>query len=259
MRRGFLLFQKTMSKIAVIAGAALPYLKQVQILREEEVKTPYGDTSSPLMHCIFADREVIFLDRHGSSRSTAPHKINYRANVWALHQAGVDHAIGISIVGGIRADMTPGHFAFPDQVIDYTTNRPSTFYDDDFNFARHIDFTYPYCRDLHAKLVDAAQELNLDFSDNATYGVTQGPRFETLAEVNRLERDGCDIIGMTAMPEAVLARELAIHYACLAIVGTKAAGRSDGFHVDIGKIRDVVEDSMAHMVSLLDCVIRRID
>jgi 5'-methylthioinosine phosphorylase len=248
-----------MSKIAIIAGAVLPYLKQMRVLREEHVNTPYGETSSPLMHTTFADQDVIFLDRHGLSRSTAPHKINYRANIWALHALGVSHAIGISIVGGIRADMTPGHFAFPDQLIDYTTNRPSTFYDNDFNFARHIDFTYPYCRELHTTLVDAAQELNLDFSDNATYGVTQGPRFETLAEVNRLERDGCDIIGMTSMPEAVLARELALHYACLAIVGTKAAGRSDGFHVDIGKVRDVVDASMAQMVELLDCVIRRIN
>lgn len=247
-----------MNKIAIIGGSALPYLRQMQVLREERVTTPYGDPSSALTYGMLGDDEIVFLDRHGLTRTTPPHQINYRANMWALKQIGVQYIVGISIVGGIRADMTPGHFAFPDQLIDYTHNRPSTFYDDDFNFSRHLDFTYPYCRDLHAKLVDAAQELNFDFSDDATYAVTQGPRFETLAEVNRLERDGCDIIGMTAMPEAVLARELEMNYACVAIVGTKAAGRSDGFNVDVEKMREVVNGSMEQMVDLLGCVIRKL-
>lgn len=247
-----------MSKIAIIGGSALPCLKQMQLLREEQVPTPYGATSSPLSFGRLGDEEIVFLGRHGLARTTPPHKINYRANIWALKEIGVKNIIGISIVGGIRADMTPGHLAFPDQLIDYTYNRPATFYDDDFNFSRHLDFTYPYCRDLHMTLVDAAQELNLDFSDAATYAVTQGPRFETLAEVNRLERDGCDIIGMTAMPEAVLARELDMRYACVAIVGTKAAGRSDGFNVDVEKIREVVNGSMEQMADLLSCVIEKL-
>ena len=248
-----------MNKFAIIGGSAVPHFKKMQIIREETVLTPFGETSAPLLYGKFANQDFVFLDRHGQTRTTPPHKINYRANMWALQQAGVAHVIGISIVGGIRSDMTPGHFAFPDQLIDYTYNRPSTFFDEDFNFSRHIDFTYPYCPKLHGLMVDSAQELNLDFSDDATYGVTQGPRFETVAEINRLERDGCDIVGMTAMPEAALARELDMNYASIAIVGTKAAGRSDGFNVDIKKIKEVVEGSMEQMYELLQSVVSKMD
>jgi len=248
-----------MSDVAIIGGSALPSLNKMQMIEEYDIETPYGATSAPLQKGLFAGREIVFLDRHGITRTTPPHKINYRANIWALKELGIKYIVGISIVGGIRADMTPGHFAFPDQLIDYTYNRPATFFEDDFNFNRHIDFTYPYCRQLHSKLVDAAQELGLNFSDDATYAVTQGPRFETVAEVNLLERDGCDIIGMTAMPEAVLARELEMNYACVAIVGTKAAGRSDGFNVDVKKMQQVVDASMKQMFDLLACLIKNLD
>lgn len=247
-----------MNKIAIIGSSALHSLKQMQIHQEELISTPYGETSSHLAYGTFAEKEIIFLNRHGLTRTTPPHKINYRANIWALKQVGVEYIIGMSIVGGIRSDMTPGHFAFPDQLIDYTYNRPTTFYEEDFNFSRHLDFTYPYCRKLHRILVDSAQTLGLDFSDDATYGVLEGPRFETIAEVNRLERDGCDIIGMTAMPEAVLARELDMSYACVAIVGTKAAGRSDGVNVNVDRIREVVNDSMEQMEDLLSCAIQKL-
>lgn len=247
-----------MSKIAIIGGSALPKLAGFEENKRETVETPYGAPSAAILHGRFADCDVYFLDRHGEDRRTAPHKINYKANLWALHSLGVKKILGISIVGGIRADMAPGHFVFPDQLIDYTYGRANSFFDEDFDFDSHIDFTYPYCRQLHECLVESAQSLGLDYSDDATYGVTQGPRFETIAEINRLERDGCDIVGMTAMPEAALARELDIAYASIGIVGTKAAGRSDGLHINISEISSVVEASMEHMYRLLDDVLSRV-
>lgn len=247
-----------MNKIAIIGGSALTGLRGFSAIKEVPIMTPYGEPSAPPLEGEFAQRSVIFLDRHGKERTTPPHQINYRANLWALREMGVSHVIGLSIVGGIRSDMTPGHFVFPDQLIDYTYGRPSSFSEDEFDFSQHVDFTYPYSAQLHQLLVNAAQELGLDFSDNATYGVSQGSRFETIAEVNRLERDGCDVVGMTAMPEAILARELGMEYATIAVVGSKAAGRTDGLHISTASIRLVVEDSVERMYELLRNVIVQI-
>jgi len=242
-------------KFAILGGSALPRLEKFEVLEMRTIGTPFGSTSAPILRGMFANNEIFFLDRHGADRKTAPHKINYRANLWALHQLGVEQVIGLSNVGGIRSDMTPGHFAFPDQLIDYTHNRPNSFYEDNFDFSRHIDFSKPFCNKLHQQLVEAAQQLALDFTDDATYGVTQGPRFETIAEINRMERDGCDIVGMTAMPEAALARELKMRYATVAIVASKAAGRSDGLHVDIADIHAVVQRSLGKVHELLACIV----
>lgn len=248
-----------MSNIAILGGSALPSLKELSKTQEQIIETPYGMPSAPLLWGKFAGKEIVFLDRHGKSsqlRRLPPHKINYRANIWALKHVGVEHIIGVSIVGGIRSDMTPGHFVFPDQLIDYTNNRPNTFFEDDFDFTRHIDFTYPYCRDMHKQFIAAAQQLGLSYSDDATYAVTQGPRFETIAEINRLEKDGCDIVGMTAMPEALLARELEMSYGSIAVVGDKAAGRSDGLRSRIDEIKTVVASSMERMRELLKLVVK---
>ena len=237
--------------IAVIGGSAMPCLQGFAELEVHQLSTPFGEPSDNIIRGSYQDLEILFLDRHGRARATPPHKINYRANIWALKELGIARILSVSIVGGIRSDMTPGHFVFPDQLIDYTYGRPSSFYEDDFDFSKHIDFTHPYCPQLHRQLVVAAESLNLSFTDDATYGVTQGPRFETVAEINRMERDGCDIVGMTAMPEAVLAREKGMSYASIGIVGTKAAGRSDGLHVDIKQIQGVIGQSMEHMHQLL--------
>jgi 5'-methylthioinosine phosphorylase len=242
-------------KMAVLGGSALPRLENFEILAIHNEDTPFGATSAPIFRGIFAGHEIFFLDRHGSDRKTAPHKINYRANIWALHQLGVGKIIGLSNVGGIRSDMTPGYFAFPDQLLDYTNNRANSFYEEDFDFSRHIDFSKPFSAELHHQLVEAAQSLGLNFTEAATYGVTQGPRFETIAEINRMERDGCDIVGMTAMPESALARELEIQYAIIAIVASKAAGRSDGLNVDISDIHAVVQQSLGQVYELLRSVI----
>ncbi|MBB71973.1 MAG: 5'-methylthioadenosine phosphorylase [Legionellales bacterium] len=240
-----------MSKLAVIGGSALPTLRGLEVIDEVVVETPYGEPSAPILRGQLEGREVLFLDRHGRERCTPPHRINYRANVWALHHLGTTHIISGSVVGGIRSDMTAGHFVFPDQLIDYTYGRANTFFEDEFDFSRHVDFTHPYCPDLHRLLVDAAEELGLDYTDDATYGVTQGPRFETIAEVKRLERDGCDVVGMTAMPEAALAQEMGIRYASVAVVGGRAAGRTDGLQADIEAIRQTIEEGMQTMRELL--------
>jgi 5'-deoxy-5'-methylthioadenosine phosphorylase len=247
-----------MSKVAIIGGSVLPKLYDFQAQQEDLPKTPFGHPTSPLQTGLFAGQEIVYLNRHGIERRTAPHKINYRANMWALKEAGVDVIIGLSVVGGIRSDMVPGHFVFPDQLIDYTYGRPSTCFEDNFDYTKHIDFTYPYCPKLHRLLIEAAQELALDFTDDATYGVTQGPRFETIAEINRMERDGCDIVGMTAMPEALLARELGMRYASIALVASKAAGRTDGLSVSLTEIKTVIDDCLVQMHQLLLKVVAKV-
>lgn len=244
-----------MNKLAIMGGSALPELKGFNVSQRDWPDTPFGKPEAPLLTGKFANTDVIFLDRHGAKRSAAPHLINYRANMWALAKAGITHVIGLSIVGGIRADMIPGHFVFPDQLIDYTQGRPQTCFTDQFDCSQHIDFSYPYCSALRRSFIHAAQRLRLNYSDDATYAVTQGPRFETVAEVNRLERDGCDVVGMTAMPEALLARELNMRYSSIAIVGAKAAGRSDGRLIDMDEIKRVVNQSLVSLEALLADVV----
>jgi 5'-deoxy-5'-methylthioadenosine phosphorylase len=247
-----------MSEIAILGGSAMPHLKDLNVLREEIISTPFGETASPLCWGKFGGQEIVFLDRHGHTAKTGlvpPHKINYRANLWALHLMGVKKIISVSIVGGIRSDMTPGHLVFPDQLIDYTHGRPCTFFEENFDYSHHTDFTYPYCPEMRSIFIRAAQQLNLSYSDDATYAVTQGPRFETIAEVNRLERDGCDIIGMTAMPEALLAKELGMAYGSIVVVGDKAAGRSDGLRNRLEEITEVVTASVEKMRELLKLIV----
>jgi 5'-deoxy-5'-methylthioadenosine phosphorylase len=248
-----------MSKIAIIGGSVLPKLYDFVAERIELPETPFGAPTSPLQHGTFGDHEIVYLNRHGIERRTPPHKINYRANMWALREAGVEVVIGLSVVGGIRSDMIPGHIVFPDQLIDYTYGRPFTCFEEDFDYTKHLDFTHPYCPQLHRILIESAQELALDFTDDATYGVTQGPRFETIAEINRMERDGCDIVGMTAMPEALIARELDMRYASIALVASKAAGRTDGLSVSLIDIKTVIDDSLKQMHQLLLSVVTRLE
>ncbi|MDT8403697.1 S-methyl-5'-thioinosine phosphorylase [Sulfuriflexus sp.] len=217
-----------MSEIAIIGGTGLTSLASLEIVRREMVQTPYGEPSGPLTHGILCNREVVFLARHGYGHTIPPHQVNYRANLWALKSIGVEKVIAIAAVGGIRADLIPGRLVFPDQIIDYTWSRYNTFFEDGSDGVTHIDFTWPYCDELRQQLIQAAARVNLDAAGKATYAATQGPRLETAAEIDRLERDGCDIVGMTGMPEAALARELELCYAACAVVANMAAGRGDG-------------------------------
>ena len=217
-----------MTELAIIGGTGLTSLNGLEITRREMVYTPYGEPSGPFTHGRFAGRDVVFLARHGYAHTIPPHRVNYRANIWALHRIGVRRVLAIAAVGGIRPDMLPGSLAFPDQLIDYTYGRPHTFFEQDLEDVTHIDFTSPYDAQLREKLIAAAEAANLKCAADGTYAATQGPRLETAAEIDRLEKDGCTIVGMTGMPEAALARELELHYACCAVVANRAAGRGDG-------------------------------
>ena len=214
--------------VAIIGGTGLTALDTLHITRRETLSTPYGQPSSPLMYGEFEGCPVVFLARHGQHHTLPPHRINYRANLWVLHHIGVQQVIAVAAVGGIRADMEPGVLAFPDQLIDYTWGRACTFFEDNLSHVTHIDFTEPYCPELRQRLIEAARTLGLNARESCTYAAMQGPRLETAAEIRRLERDGCDIVGMTGMPEAALARELGLRYAACAVVANRAAGKVPG-------------------------------
>jgi len=217
------------SDLAIIGGTGLTSLAGLEIVRREVVSTPHGEASGPLIHGVFGGKQVVYLARHGYAANIPPHRVNYRANVWAIQHIGVRKVVAVNAVGGIRPDLQhPGRLAIPDQIIDYTYSRGHTFFEDGLAHVVHIDFTEPYCEALRAVLLEAARRAGLDVADRATYGATQGPRLETSAEIDRLERDGCDVVGMTGMPEAALARELGLCYATCAVVANAAAGRSPG-------------------------------
>jgi 5'-methylthioinosine phosphorylase len=171
---------------------------------------------------------VVVLARHGAHHTIPPHKVNYRANLWALNVIGVRRVIAVAAVGGIRADMEPGSLAFPDQIVDYTWSRDHTYFEENLTQVTHVDFTYPYSGELRGRLIEAARQVGLDPRIQCTYGATQGPRLETAAEIRRMERDGCDLVGMTGMPEAALAREIGLCYTHCAAVANWAAGKGDG-------------------------------
>jgi 5'-deoxy-5'-methylthioadenosine phosphorylase len=242
------------AELAIIGGTGLTSLNNLEITHREVVQTPYGEPSGPLTEGEFLGRKVIFLPRHGSDHTIPPHKINYRANIWALKNVGVKCVIAVAAVGGINADMTSGKLVIPDQIIDYTWSRGNTYFEDSLNEVVHIDFTYPYDTGMREKLVQAAQAIPLDIIDGGTYGATQGPRLETIAEIDRLERDGCDIVGMTGMPEAALARELDLCYATCAVVANMAAGRGDGL-ISMEEINNTLRAGMDDVKALLSQVV----
>ncbi len=215
-----------MSKIAIIGGTGLTSLNGLEITNREICQTPFGGPSGVLVRGVLAGHEVLFLPRHGPSHTIPPHMVNYRANIWLLKEAGVAFVIAVNAVGSIDPDIQPGDLVIPDQIIDYTTSRVNTFFEDGLKQVVHIDFTEPYCDALRSKLIQSAESLGLKCAKSGTYGATEGPRLETTQEVNRLERDGCHIIGMTGMPEAALAREVDLCYASISVVANAAAGRS---------------------------------
>ena len=210
--------------LAIIGGTGLyafPGLADAECL---EPATRWGVPSAPIVTGTLAGRRVAFLARHGESHTIAPHRINYRANLAALHELGARRVVGVNAVGGIRADMGPRVLAVPGQLIDYTSGRAGSFCDADGEPVLHVDFSQPYSAALRGELLAAAARAGVAVVDGGCYGATQGPRLETIAEIERLRRDGCDLVGMTGMPEAALARELGIEYACLALVANWAAG-----------------------------------
>lgn len=241
-----------MSELAIIGGTGLTRLSSLEIIRREVVHTPYGEPSGPITHGLLFGHEVAFIARHGATHNIPPHRVNYRANLWALRHIGVARIVAVAAVGGITAAMTPRRIAIPDQIIDYTWSRDHTFFEEDLEHVTHVDFSEPYCGELRGQLVQAARRASLGAVETGTYAATQGPRLETAAEIDRLELDGCDLVGMTGMPEAALARELELCYACCAVVANWAAGRGDGGAITMAEISANLEDGMARVRRLLE-------
>ena len=233
-----------MSKLAIIGGTGLTTLDGLTIIQQQSVETPYGEPSAPLTFGKFNGKEVIFMARHGGQHTIPPHKINYRANIWALKHAGVDSIIAVAAVGGISEEMGPAALAVPDQIIDYTYGRANTFFEDDLQHVTHVDFTYPYSDHLRKTILTACLNVDIEVCAQGVYGATQGPRLETAAEIQRMERDGCTLVGMTGMPEAVLARELEMNYASFAVVANWAAGKGDGEIITMAEIEKVLKTGM---------------
>ncbi|MGA9421407.1 MAG: S-methyl-5'-thioinosine phosphorylase [Rhodanobacteraceae bacterium] len=239
--------------LALIGGTGLYELEGLAEAGQHTLQTPYGEPSAQLLVGTHGGRRVAFLARHGKDHSILPHNVNYRANLWALQQLGARRVVGINAVGGIRNDLGPRTLAVPDQIIDYTWGRIGSYCDMPDTAVRHIDFSDPYDESLRQDLLCAGRRVGLALVDGGCYGATQGPRLETRAEIARMRRDGCDMVGMTGMPEAALARELGIPYACLALVANWAAGcdprSTDGAAVEIG-----IDEILAHLEAAKACL-----
>jgi len=237
--------------LAIIGGSGLTRLSTLSIAHREVVRTPYGEPSSALNFGQIAGRDVVFLARHGHGHTIPPHRVNYRANVRALYDLSARRIIGVNAVGGIRVDMGPRALAVPDQIIDYTHGRFDSFCDAEGVKVEHVDFTEPYSADLRIALLAAARRAGIAAVAGGCYGATQGPRLETRAEIARMRRDGCDLVGMTGMPEAALARELGIDFACLALVANWAAGCGGEASISLPEIFANLEAATAQVAPII--------
>ena len=239
--------------LGIIGGSLLTRLASLEGTRRVVVRTPYGEPSAALTFGRIRGRDVVFLARHGYGNTIPPHEVNYCANVWALHAQQVKNVVAVAAVGGIRSDLGPGMLAVPDQIIDYTHGRQATYFSRTDHTVTHIDFTHPYCESLRQQLIRAAGAAGEAVADRATYAATQGPRLETAAEINRLERDGADIVGMTGMPEAALAREIGLCYAALAVVVNPAAGRGASQEgIRLADISEVSQRAVGRVRAILE-------
>lgn len=243
-----------MQLVAIIGGSGLTKLQNLEITRREVLRTPFGEPSAPLVFGHLGGQQAVFLARHGHGHTIPPHEVNYRANIWALKEVGASHVIAVNAVGGITSAMVSGGLVLPDQIIDYTYGRNHTFFGNEQKAVTHVDFTFPYCEELRQSLIVAANRARLSVSPKGTYAATQGPRFESIAEIRRLERDGADIVGMTGMPETSLARELSLCYACIAVVANPAAGKAAGT-ISLKEIERTLESGMEKVRSLLERVL----
>jgi len=238
--------------LAIIGGSGLARLENLEIRQRKLARTPYGEPSGPLTIGSISGGDVVFLARHGDGHTMAPHEVNYRANLWALREEGIEAIVSVASVGGIRKDLGPGTLLLPDQIIDYTWGRGSTFFEGAEAPVTHIDFTQPYSESVRGRIRDAARHCGERLVEGGVYAATQGPRLETAAEINRMERDGADVVGMTGMPEAVLARELGLDYATIAVVANYAAGRGDSARgISLERIGEVLRESMARVRNII--------
>jgi 5'-methylthioadenosine phosphorylase len=238
--------------LAIIGGSGLSQFEGLAHVQRKTVHTPYGDTSAALSFGRIGKSEIVFLARHGEGHTLAPHRVNYRANIWALKEERVREIVAVAAVGGIGKEFVPGSLVVPDQILDYTWGRASTFFDGPGAPVTHIDFTEPYSARLRARIIDAARACGEPVAVRGVYAATQGPRLESAAEIDRLERDGADLVGMTGMPEAALAREAGLEYAAIAVVVNHAAGRGDSAHgVSLERLDAVLAQAMVRVRRIL--------
>ena len=241
--------------LAIISGSGLTTLSNLDVSRREVVRTPYGEPSGALVFGQICGRPAMFLPRHGYGHTIPPHLVNYRANMHALEASGATRVISVASVGGIRADLGPGTLVVPDQIIDYTWGREMTFQSGGDGPVIHVDFTEPYDGAVRAQMLEVARRIGETVFDGAVYATTQGPRLETAAEINRMQGDGADIVGMTGMPEAGLARELEVPYAALCVVANWAAGRGDSRHgIKFEELEAVLQEAMTRVRRIIEGV-----
>lgn len=257
LKSGLNHIRKENRMLAIIGGTGLTQLDNLEITRRQIVRTPYGEPSQPLLFGEIEGREVIFLARHGNGHTIPPHQVNYRANISALHLQGVSEIAAVATVGGIHADLAPGSIVMPHQIIDYTHGRKSTFFDGIDLPVKHIDFTDPYCAIMRSNWQQAAHSIDETIINHGVYAATQGPRLETAAEINRLERDGATIVGMTGMPEAALARELGISYAAICPVANQAAGRGKSLHgIQYEEVIENLNQTMVRVRNIIGALVK---
>ena len=213
--------------LGLIGGTGLNKIKDLVVDSEENIDTPFGAMSSPIAICHLGNKKLAFIPRHGKEHSIPPHKINYRANIWGLNHLTVNEIISVATVGSIKNGITEGMLVIPDQIIDYTYDREHTFFDGTDGDVKHVDFTYPFDQELRQRLLLASKKSEATTFEGGVYAAVQGPRLESAAEIDRMEKDGVTIVGMTGMPEAALARELSISYASLCPIANQAAGRGN--------------------------------
>jgi 5'-methylthioadenosine phosphorylase len=239
--------------LAIIGGSGLARLGGLKNTRRTAVRTPYGAASAALTLGRIGAREVVFLARHGDGHTIAPHEVNYRANLWALKKAGAREVLSVATVGGISASLGPGTLIVPHQIIDYTWGRASTYFEGKGKAVQHVDFTEPYSRGLRKQILSAARSCRQRVKDKGVYATTQGPRLESAAEIERLGRDGADLVGMTGMPEAALAREISLEYAAIAVVANYAAGRGESRRaIPLEKIPAVLDEAMGRVRRIIE-------
>lgn len=240
--------------LAVIGGSGFQDWERLQDAMTQAVSTPYATESVQVLAGSLDGHGIVFLPRHGPEHGLPPHRINYRANLWALKELDVAAVVALATVGGISRAAAPGVLLVPDQVLDYTYGRAQTFYDGDDGVVGHVDMSEPYCGPLRRRIIEAGERCEINVVDGGTYAATQGPRFETAAEIARLERDGADVVGMTGMPEAALAKELQLPYAAIAMVVNPAAGKVEG-GISMAQVRQCQSAGRANAEKLLAAVV----